>query len=86
MATLKTMIKQGFGLGIGFISAQVIFIFVGILFFIPGYLLFVSQEKKTDPTVSKQISGLVLMLLGVVLAGGIGFGFLIDAIGDFSRN
>ena len=84
MATLKTMIKQGFGLGIGFISAQVIFIFVGILFFIPGYLLFVSQENKTDPTVSKQISGLVLMLLGVVLAGGIGFGFLIDAIGDFS--
>ena len=78
------MIKQGFGLGIGFISAQVIFIFVGILFFIPGYLLFVSQENKTDPTVSKQISGLVLMLLGVVLAGGIGFGFLIDAIGDFS--
>lgn len=67
------MIKQGFGLGI---SAQVIFIFVGILFFIPGYLLFVSQEKKTDPTVSKQISGLVLMLLGVVLAGGIGFGLL----------
>jgi hypothetical protein len=84
MATLKTMIKQGFGLGIGFLSAQVIFIFVGILLFIPGYLLFVSQEKKTDPTVSKQISGLVLMFLGVVLAGGIGFGFLIDAIGDFS--
>ncbi len=78
------MIKQGFGLGIGFLSAQVIFIFVGILLFIPGYLLFVSQEKKTDPTVSKQISGLVLMFLGVVLAGGIGFGFLIDAIGDFS--
>jgi len=78
------MIKQGFGLGIGFISAQVIFIFVGILFFIPGYLLFISQENKTDPTVSKQISGLVLMLLGVLLAGGIGFGFLIDAIGDFS--
>ena len=84
MATLKTMIKQGFGLGIGFLSAQVIFIFVGILLFIPGYLLFVSQEKKTDPTVSKQISGLVLMFLGVVLVGGIGFGFLIDAIGDFS--
>ena len=78
------MIKQGFGLGIGFISAQVIFSFVGILFFIPGYLLFISQENKTDPTVSKQISGLVLMLLGVLLAGGIGFGFLIDAIGDFS--
>uniref|UniRef100_A0A6C0BIU3 Uncharacterized protein n=1 Tax=viral metagenome TaxID=1070528 RepID=A0A6C0BIU3_9ZZZZ len=84
MATLKTMIKQGFGLGIGFLSAHMIFIFVGILFFIPGYLLFVSQENKTDPTVSKQISGLILMLLGVVLAGGIGFGFLIDAIGDFS--
>jgi len=78
------MIKQGFGLGIGFLSAHMIFIFVGILFFIPGYLLFVSQENKTDPTVSKQISGLILMLLGVVLAGGIGFGFLIDAIGDFS--
>jgi hypothetical protein len=81
MATLKTMIKQGFSLGIGFLSAHMIFIFAGILFFIPGYLLFVSQENKTDPTVSKQISGLILMLLGVVLAGGIGFGLLAD---DFS--
>jgi hypothetical protein len=84
MATLKTMIKQGFGLGIGFISAQVIFILVGILFFVPGYLLFVSQEKKKDPSVSKQISGLVLMIVGVALAGGIGLGFLVDAFNDFS--
>lgn len=84
MATLKTMIKQGFGLGLGFLSAHMIFVFVGLLFFIPGYLLFVSQEKKPDPDASKRIGGLILMFLGVVLAGGIGFGFLIDAIGDFS--
>lgn len=84
MASLKTMIKQGFGLGIGFISAQVIFIFVGILFFIPGYLLFVSQEKKKEPSVSNQIGGLSLMILGVALAGGVGLGLLVDAINDFS--
>ncbi len=78
------MIKQGFGLGIGFISAQVIFIFVGILFFIPGYLLFVSQEKKKEPSVSNQIGGLSLMILGVALAGGVGLGLLVDAINDFS--
>jgi hypothetical protein len=84
MASLKTMIKQGFGLGIGFISAQVIFIFVGILFFIPGYLLFVSQEKKKEPSVSNQIGGLSLMILGVALAGGVGLGLLVDAFNDFS--
>ena len=78
------MIKQGFGLGIGFISAQVIFIFLGIIFFIPGYLLFLSQEKKSEPDLSKQIGGIILMILGVVLTGGIGFGLAADALKDLS--
>ena len=80
MAKLKTLIKTGFGLGIGVLAAQMIFLLVGLAFFIPGYIM-VSKEKK-DTSSGSKIGGIVLMGIGVVFMGGVGLGFLVTGIDD----
>jgi len=79
--SMKSLIKTGFGLGIGLSLANIIFILIGMAFFIPGYLMFkkASSDKKES---SSQIGGLVLMALGVAIMGGLGFGALLDSAGD----
>jgi len=80
MAKLKTLIKTGFGLGIGLIGAQILFLLIGLVFFIPGYLMY-TKEKKNDNE-SGKIGGVILMGIGVLIMGGLGLGLLINAIGD----
>ena len=75
---MRTLIKTGFGISVGFLLARMIFVLIGMAFFIPGYLMFKksSSDKKDD---GSQIGGMVLMGLGVVIMGGIGFGVLLDS-------
>jgi hypothetical protein len=80
MVKLKTLIKTGFGLGIGVIAAQMIFILLGLAFFVPGYIMY-NKEKK-DTSSANTITGIVLMGIGVVIMGGLGFGFFINEIDD----
>jgi hypothetical protein len=80
MAKLKSLIKTGFGIGIGVLAAQMIFILLGLAFFVPGYIMF-NKEKKDSSTGGK-IGGLVLMGIGVVLMGGFGLGLFINELDD----
>lgn len=83
MAKLKTLIKTGFGLGIGVLAAQMIFVLVGLAFFVPGYIMFnKDKNEKKDATSATTIGGIVLMVIGVVLMGGIGLGLFINEIDD----
>ena len=77
---MRNLVKTGFGISVGMFLAQMIFILIGMLFFIPGYLMF----KKADKEKSKgsQVGGIILMGLGVVVMGGAGFGILMDSLGD----
>ena len=79
--SMRSLVKTGFGLGVGLTLANIIFVFVGMAFFIPGYILFIkkSSDKKGN---SSQIGGIVLMGIGVIIMGGMGFPFLLDSIGD----
>ena len=77
--SLKSLIKTGFGLSIGFSLARIIFILIGMAFFIPGYLMFKKADKKES---GSQVGGMVLMAVGVAIMGGLGFGFLLDSAGD----
>jgi len=77
--SMKSLVKTGFGLGIGFSLANIIFILIGMAFFIPGYLMFKKADKKES---GSQIGGMVLMGLGVAIMGGLGFGALLDSAGD----
>lgn len=79
--SMKSLIKTGFGISIGMFLAQMIFVLVGMAFFIPGFILFkkATSDKKES---GSQIGGIVLMALGVVIMGGLGFGVLLDSAGD----
>jgi hypothetical protein len=82
--SLKSLIKTGFGISIGFFLSRMIFIAIGLAFFIPGYIMFLKASKDKKESSSSQIGGVILMGLGVIIMGGMGFGFLMDSIGDMS--
>ena len=80
--SMRNLVKTGFGISIGVFLSQMIFIFIGLVFFIPGYIMFTKSSSDKNKSNSSQITGIVLMGLGVVVMGGIGFGFLMDSVGD----
>ena len=80
MAKLKSLIKTGFGIGIGVLAAQMIFVLLGLAFFVPGYIMYNKETK--DSNTSGKIGGLVLMGVGVVLMGGVGLGLFMDELDD----
>ena len=74
MSTIVENIKMGFGLGIGSHLASMIFIFVGLLFFIPGMIMVMRETKKPKDqrNNTKKIIGFVLMAIGMVFGMGMG--------------
>jgi len=76
MASLKNLVKTGFGLGVGLIGAQMIFLLLGIVFFILGRV----ELKKARARGGGVMFPYVLMVLGVVLGGGLGFGLLMNDV------
>ena len=85
MASTKLMnlAREGFGLSLGFLLGVALYVFIGMLFFIPGYFLFMGEQKKGDKANTiNQALGIFLMILGVVVTGGIGFGILLDSLSD----
>ena len=76
MVSIKNYAKAGFGLGIGVISAQMIFLLVGIVFFILGSI----ELKKARAGGGSRVFPYMLMVLGVVFAGGLGFGLLMENV------
>lgn len=83
MNTLKSLIKTGFGLSIGVFAAQMLFIMIGLAFFIPGFMMWNTEQKKFVKETTKQTGAIVLMALGVVIMGGAGLGILLDSLSDF---
>ncbi|NBO72509.1 MAG: hypothetical protein EBU66_18265 [Bacteroidetes bacterium] len=77
---MRNLVKTGFGISVGIFLAQMIFMLIGMVFFIPGYIMFVKADKEKSS--GSQIGGIILMGLGVVMMGGAGFGFLVNSIGD----
>ena len=77
---MRNLVKTGFGISVGMFFAQMIFILIGMVFFIPGYMLFTQADKEKSE--GSKIGGIILMGLGVVVMGGAGFGILMDSVGD----
>ncbi len=81
--SMRSLIKTGFGISVGMFLAQMIFMVIGIIFFISGYMLYKNvsndNEKKSN---GFQIGGIILMGLGVIIMGGIGFTYLMEAVND----
>jgi hypothetical protein len=80
MAQLKQLIKTGFGLGLGVMAAQLLYMFVGILLLLWG----VSLLKKARRGQGSLTGAYVVMALGVVIGLGLGAGFLLEnALNNF---
>ena len=79
--SFKSLVKTGFGLGFGLYTAQIVFLLLGAAFFFPGYLMLQTKQKEQASS-SEKILPFFLMAIGVLIMGGIGFGFLVDNIGD----
>jgi riboflavin transporter FmnP len=78
--TLTSLARTGFGLGLGVMAAQLIFLLVGAVLFIPGYLMFLNSKKDKQVNTATQVTGIILMGIGVLIMGGVGFGFLMENI------
>jgi hypothetical protein len=79
--SFKNLVKTGFGLGFGLYAAQIVFLLIGAAFFIPGYIM-LQDKNKQKATISEKIVPLFLMGIGVLIMGGLGFGFLVENLGD----
>jgi hypothetical protein len=79
--SLKNLVKTGFGLGIGVYLAQIVFLLIGAALFFPGYAMLQQKNKEQAPT-SEKLVPFVLMGLGVLIMGGIGFSFLVESAED----
>jgi hypothetical protein len=78
--SIRSLARVGFGVGLGVMAAQIVFMLVGAAIFIPGYLMLSSAKKDPQEGQAKRITGLVLMGIGVIIMGGVGFGFLMENI------
>jgi hypothetical protein len=83
MNTFQSLIKTGFGLSIGVFAAQMIFILIGLAFFIPGFMMWNTEKKKFAKDTTRETGAIVLMALGVVVMGGAGLGILMESLSDF---
>lgn len=79
-----SLVKTGFGLGIGSLLAGIIFVAIGMGFFFTGFVIYKREAKKkpADQRAGTKVFGIVLMALGTLLGLGFGATVLLDSIGD----
>jgi len=77
-------VKSAFAFAIGGLLASMIFVAIGVGLFLGGYVLRNKEQKKAkdEQDALKVYGGLVLMVVGVVVAGGTGFFSLIGEVSE----
>lgn len=77
-SNMKEYVKLGFGVGIGSMLASMIFIFIGMLFFIPGLILLNKERKKplNEQNDTNKKLAYLLMIIGSIIGFGMGFNFI----------
>lgn len=80
--SFKTLLKTGFGLGLGLYAAQIVLLALGMIVFFPAYLMY-EEKRNTNAPDSEKVFPFMIMILGVVLMGGAGFTLLVESASDF---
>jgi tellurite resistance protein TehA-like permease len=78
----KNIVREGFGVGIGLFASLMVYLLFGMLFFIPGFILYNQEKKKGEKSSTLQVVGVILMAIGVIIMGGLGFNTLMSDVGD----
>jgi hypothetical protein len=74
--------KLGFGAGLGLLLSKALFFLVAMATFIPGFIMYKNEKKKSKDQQSTTtiVIGLVLMGLGCVLGFGFGTGIFFGSV------
>ena len=76
MPTIKNYAKMGFGFMGGALAAQIIFIAIGLIFFLIGMRMLAGARKQG----TSKIPAYVFMGIGVVVGLGLGAGFFFENV------
>ena len=80
--SMRNLITTGFGVGLGAFAAMMVYILLGLIFFVPGFILYKKAQRANDTDSVERIFSIVLMGIGVVVMGGVGLGMLMENVGD----
>jgi len=82
-----TVVKYSFASGLGFMGSIVVYMFIGMLFLIPGIYLIMKEKKKPKEEKSQAalIGGVVLVAIGCAIGLGMGASFLGEGIGQLAE-
>jgi uncharacterized membrane protein HdeD (DUF308 family) len=80
MAQFSNYLKAGFGTSLGFAMT----ILIGVLLFLPGYIIVTRENKKvkSDRNTGTLVLGFILMFVGVALGFGIFSGDALNALSN----
>ena len=70
-----------FGVGLGFMASVIVYTFVGMLLFVPGFILLKKEQKKQNPSDLVKIFAYVLMGMGMIIGLGLGAGVFFSELG-----
>lgn len=78
--SIMNFFKMGFGLGLGLLLSQIIYMMIAVAFFMSGLYLLTKERKKSKEEKSDMniIGAYVLMALGTVFGLGLGFNFILS--------
>ena len=81
-SAFRNAFNFGLGAGLGAGLSTMLYIFIGMLFFIPGVVLLSQERKKPKDkqNSSMVILAFVLMAIGSIVGLGMGAGFLFSSI------
>lgn len=82
--SIGDFMKAGFGLTLGSFLASIIFMFLAVILFVPGFIMVTKQQKKPKDqrNTTVWITGYVLMGLGMILGLGFGAGAFFGTLGN----
>ena len=78
----RSAFNFGLGAGLGAGLSTMLYIFLGMIFFVPGILLLSQERKKTKDKQNQSmvILAFVLMVIGCIVGLGTGASFLFSSI------
>lgn len=79
MVSIKQYAKMGFGVGVGVIAAQLIYMAIGLVLFVIG-LRMLSRARKSNGSV---VPAYIVMGLGMIVGLGLGAGIFFE---NLSKN
>ena len=76
--------RMAFGTGLGFFASLIVYIFIAMVFFIPGFILVLREHNKPKEKRNNVLLGIgyVLMIFGVIIGMGMGSDILFSDLSE----